>query len=181
MVLWFTGLSGSGKTTICKYLYSRLKCRIPEIVILDGDSVRESISTDLGFSESDRIRQVTRVQRLAKILSDQGLIVLVAVVYANPKLLEWNRREINGYFEILIDAPLRIVQARDPKGIYASARRGEIKNIVGLDLPWHRAGQPDLVITPETHGTPENAAEAVALAVPALARHWKPEGGTSVN
>lgn len=172
MVIWLTGLSGAGKTTICQVLYRRLKPSMPELVLLDGDAIRESLSTDLGFSESDRVRQISRVQRLARLLSSQDLVVLVAVVYANPELLKWNRDNIADYVEVLVDAPLDLVRARDPKGLYGRAMRGETQDVVGVDLVWHRPVASDLVIDPGAHPTPDDAARAIVQAVPRLAARW---------
>ena len=172
MVIWLTGLSGAGKTTISQILYQRLKPRMPELVVLDGDMIRNSLSTDLGFTEEDRVRQISRVQRLAGLLSTQQIVVIVAVVYANAELLEWNRRNLPQYLEVLVDAPLEIVQARDPKGLYGRMARGETSNVVGIDLPWHRPARPDLIIDTTLGPTAEDAARVIAMAVPQLARHW---------
>jgi adenylylsulfate kinase-like enzyme len=172
MVIWVTGLSGAGKTTVCRLLYERLKPAVPELVLLDGDAIRESLSTDLGFDEPDRVRQITRVQRLAKLLSDQHLIVLVAVVYANPDLLEWNRTHNPLYLEVLMDTSLDVVQRRDPKGLYGRIARGETRDVVGIDIPWNPPTRPDLVIDPDRCPTPPAAAAAIARAVPRLADAW---------
>lgn len=180
MVIWFTGLSGAGKTTICQLMYARLKPQLPELVLLDGDAIRETLSTDLGFDEADRVRQISRVQRLAKLLSSQGLVVLVAVVYANDELLAWNRREIADYIEVLVDAPVDVVRARDPKGLYGRLSRGETSQVVGVDLPWHRPQRPDVILHPVTHPTPVDGAAAVASAVPRLATLWQ-STATSVH
>ena len=148
----------------------RLKPLLPELVLLDGDAIRESLSTDLGFDEADRIRQIGRVQRLAKLLSSQGLVVLVAVVYANPQLLAWNREQIPDYTEVLIDAPIEMVRGRDPKGLYARVSRAETRDVVGVDLPWNRPEHADVVIDPQTPA--EEAAATIAKAVPRLALAW---------
>jgi adenylyl-sulfate kinase len=173
MVIWFAGLSGAGKSTVSKLLYDKLKPALPELVLLDGDGVREAFGNDLGYAEEDRLRQVSRVQRLAKLLSSQGLIVLVALVYAHPDLLEWNRANIHHYFEVLVDAPLEFVSARDSKGLYSRARRGETNNVVGLDIPWHRPLRPDLVIDATKNTPPSELAAAIAGAIPILGAHWK--------
>ena len=172
MVIWVTGLSGAGKTTVCRLLYERLKPAVPELVLLDGDAIRESLSTDLGFDEPDRVRQITRVQRLAKLLSDQQLIVLVAVVYANSDLLEWNRKHNPLYIEVLMDTPLAVVQRRDPKGLYGRVARGETHDVVGVDIAWNPPTRPDLVIDPDRCPTPADGAAAIARAVPRLAEAW---------
>jgi adenylylsulfate kinase-like enzyme len=173
MVIWVTGLSGAGKTTVCRLLYDRLKPSMPELVLLDGDAVREAFGGDLGYSEAERVQQVSRVQRIARLLSDQGLVVIVALVYARADLLAWNREHIAGYFEVLLDAPLELVQRRDPKGLYARARRGETRDLVGHDIPWHRPAASDLVLDVAYEPPPEMLADAIAGAVPRLSQNWK--------
>ncbi len=174
MVIWFAGLSGAGKSTLCEAIYARLKPRMPELVLLDGDAIRAGVSADLGYTEADRTVQVSRVQRLARLLSEQGLVVMVAVVYASPALLEWNRSQIPGYFEVLLDAPLALVTGRDPKGLYARAGRGETRDVVGVDIPWHRPAASDLVLDAGAGAgaTVEELASRVVNAVPVLAARW---------
>lgn len=172
MVIWFTGLSGAGKTTICDLLYERLKPRLPQLVLLDGDMVREAFGGDLGHTEPERVRQISRVQRLARLLSSQGLIVMVSVVYSRPDLLAWNRQHIAEYFEVLVDAPIAVVRSRDPKGLYSRALRGEIQNVVGHDIPWHRPSAPDLVLDAGGGRSALALAESVARSIPALAAAW---------
>jgi len=145
MVIWLTGLSGVGKTTFAQALCSHLKTKLDNVVLLDGDVIRSTISSDLGFHESDRIIQINRVQRLAKILADQGIIVIVAVVYAHPKLLDWNRENLSDYFEVYFKASLETLAQRDPKGIYRRARDGQLSDVVGIDIPWHAPHRPDLI------------------------------------
>ena len=171
MVIWIAGLSGAGKTTVSQLLYTRLKPSLPQLVLLDGDVIREALGHDLGYAEAERVKQVSRVQRVARLLSDQGLVVIVALVYAHPDLLAWNRRHIPSYVEVLLDASLDLVRRRDPKGLYARALRGDIRDLVGHDIPWHRPATADLVFDPE-HLSPEAIAGAMARAIPELAAHW---------
>lgn len=168
MVIWITGISGSGKSTLCDALHAVLKPRIPELVILDGDVVREAFGGDLGYREEDRVVQITRLRGLARALSEQGLVVIVAALYAHPDLLDWNRENIPGYFEIYLDAPLSLVQARDPKGLYAKAAAGEMPDVVGIDIPWHAPARPDLRIDMTGNEAPEALARRVIEAVPGL-------------
>jgi adenylyl-sulfate kinase len=169
MVIWLTGLSGAGKTTISTELYRRLKPRMPELVLLDGDAIRAALGGDLGFTEADRNVQIRRVQGIAKLLSDQGLVVLVGVVYANPELLAWNRANFSQYREIYLRAPLDVVTARDAKGIYGRAARGETSNVVGVDIPWREPERPDLVLEADGRNTPAEMADRVIAAVPPFA------------
>lgn len=168
MVIWVTGLSGAGKTTLCQCLYQRLKPAMPHLVLLDGDVVRRAFGGDLTHSEADRMRQVRRLQAMAQVLSEQGLVVVVAVLYAHPELLAWNRRHLKGYFEVYLRASLDTVFARDNKGLYAAAQSGRMPDVVGLDIPWHAPQAPDLVIDVDGGGTPEQHVEQLMHAVPVL-------------
>jgi len=154
MIIWVTGLSGAGKTTICRKIYGEIKPRIPNTVLLDGDIVRGAFG-DLTHSEEDRVIQVSRLRAMCQILSDQGIIVIVAVLYAHPDLLAWNRENLNDYFEVHLDASLNTVRDRDPKGLYAKAERGEMPDVVGLDIPWHPPQEPDLIIDGDGSLTPD--------------------------
>lgn len=168
MVIWITGISGSGKTTICDTIWRLAKPHIPELVNLDGDVVRDIFNDKLGYEEPDRVRQIRRIQRLAKMLDAQGMIVLVAALYAHTDLLTWNRENFADYAEIYLDAPLALVQDRDPKGLYEMARSGEMKNVVGIDIPWHAPEAPTLRVEMTPSLTPEGAARQVLDAIPAL-------------
>jgi adenylylsulfate kinase-like enzyme len=172
MVIWVAGLSGAGKSTVCGLLYDKLKPSMGELVLLDGDGVREAFGNDLGHAEADRVKQVSRVQRLARLLASQDLVVLVAVVYSHPDLLRWNRENIPDYFEVLIDASLDVVRSRDTKGLYARALRGECENLVGYDIPWHRPVAANLVLNPDDGSSPLDMASAIARSIPRLAAVW---------
>ena len=168
MVIWVTGLSGAGKTTLCSAIYERLKPQLPHLVLLDGDVVRRTFGNDLTHSEAVRVRQVHRLRSMAKVMADQDLIVLVAVLYAEPKLLEWNRENLPNYFEIYLDTSLERVIERDDKGLYEAAKAGEMDHVVGLDIPWHAPRRPDLVVDGDAGHTPEQMADLVIRAVPRL-------------
>lgn len=176
MVIWVTGLAGSGKTTLCRALYKLLKPVMPELVVLDGDAVREAFGRDLGYSEAQRVIQIKRLQGIAKLLSDQGCVVLVAALYAHPELLDWNRHHFSAYFEVYLKASLDTVRRRDSKGLYAKAARGETAHVVGLDVPWRPPVTPDLVLEMDTFQSPIDLASQVAKAVPRLAAALKSEG-----
>jgi len=169
MVIWVTGLSGAGKTTLCTTLYDRVKPRMPELVILDGDVIRRAYGNDLTHCEADRVRQVKRLRAMAGVLAEQDLVVLVAVLYAHPDLLAWNRKNLPNYFEVYLDASLETVMDRDDKGIYGAARRGEMPDVVGLDIPWHAPQNPDLRLDGDKRATPEELADQLIRAVPHLA------------
>ncbi|MDP7235075.1 MAG: adenylyl-sulfate kinase [Alphaproteobacteria bacterium] len=169
MVIWITGLSGAGKTMISEALCALVKPRLPELVLVDGDVVRDLFGGSLGYEEADRVIQIGRLQRLACFLNQQGQLPVVAALYSHPDLLAWNREHLPGYFEVLIDAPIQLVASRDPKGLYRKAAAVEQPKVVGLDIPWHRPTAPDLVIDPDDGATPEQAAGRIARAVPRLA------------
>jgi len=161
MVIWITGLSGSGKTTLCTALRDLLKPQMPGLVVLDGDAVRAVFGHDLAYDEASRARQIGRIQALAKMLSNQGLVVLVAALYSHPDLLAWNRANLAPYFEVYLDAPLALVRARDSKGLYG----GGTRDVVGLDIPWHPPANPDLIVDAATEEAPTALARRVAAAV----------------
>lgn len=131
MVIWVTGLSGAGKTTLCRAMEAILRPRLPGLVMVDGDAVRALFGHDLDYSEASRVRQIKRLQALAQFLSDQGLAVIVAALYASPELLRWNRDNLQPYFEVYVQAPLDLVRGRDSKGLYG----GDAQDVVGLDIP----------------------------------------------
>ncbi len=153
MIVWVAGLSGAGKTTLCEGVYGRIKPLVPEIVLLDGDSVRSAFGSDLSHSEEDRRRQIKRIQGMTKVLVDQGLIVIVAVVYSHPDIQIWNRKNLPNYFEIHLKASLETVMRRDEKGLYALAKAGRMPDVVGMDIPWYPPDAPDLVLSADD-GTP---------------------------
>lgn len=166
MVIWVTGLSGAGKTTLCEGIYQQLKPHIPEVVLLDGDIVREAFGNDLTHKEADRVVQVKRLRGMSKVLAEQGMVVIVAVLYAEPGLLAWNRENIPNYFEVYLDASLETVMARDSKGLYAKAKAGTMPDVVGMDIPWYPPERPDLVLTANGEVSPEALQRRLIDALP---------------
>lgn len=155
MVIWLCGLSGSGKSTIGNALFEILKPLIPNLVIVDGDNIRELFGNDLGFDIDSRIRQIGRIQRIVKFLIDQDIAVIVTALFSTDELLEYNRRNFNRYFEVLVKAPIHILEMRDTKGLYKGARLGRIKNVVGIDIPWNEPTASDLVANTEVSSVDE--------------------------
>ena len=146
MVIWITGISGAGKTTIANSLIEKYKNKFPHLINLDGDVVRKLYGDDLGYEENDRISQIKRMQKICLFLENQNLIIIVSALYSNSTLMEWNRKYFSNYFEIYLNVPLELVKRRDPKGIYKKFEIGQEKNIVGIDIPWHEPKNSDLVI-----------------------------------
>ena len=167
MVIWITGLSGTGKTTLCEALRALIKSRLAETVVLDGDVIRALFDTGLGYREQDRVVQIGRIQALAKLLSDQGLVVIVGALYAHPDLLSWNREKFGDYFEVYLEASIEFLRGRDSKGLYARAAAGEV-NVVGVDIPWHAPLRPDMTIDASASRPAGELARELADAVPRL-------------
>jgi bifunctional enzyme CysN/CysC len=156
-ILWFTGLSGAGKSTIANIVDRKLMAAGFHPFVLDGDNVRHGLNRDLGFTEADRVENIRRMAEVAKLMADAGLIVLVCVIspYARDRALA---REIAGsypFHEIFVDAPLPLVEARDPKGLYAKARAGKITHVPGIDAPYEAPEAPELRLT--SHDAPAEA------------------------
>ena len=146
-VLWFTGLSGSGKSTIANLVEKRLYASGRHTTILDGDNVRHGLNRDLGFTDADRVENIRRVAEAAKLMADAGLIVLVSFIspFRSEREMARGLMPEGEFIEIFVDTPLELAEARDPKGLYARARAGEIKNFTGVDSPYEppaRAGYP---------------------------------------
>ena len=169
MVVWLTGLSGAGKTTIAEAIVRAAKPRIRELVLIDGDVIRNLFGARLGFDESARKLQIGRIQQLALFLASQDIVVIVAALYSHPDLLRWNRANLPGYFEVYVSTPLAVVEQRNTKQLYAKARAGEIDNVVGIDIPWHAPEHADMLIDSSAGETPETLANRIISAVPGLA------------
>jgi len=168
MVIWITGLSGVGKTTVSEALAGLVKPRLPELVLIDGDIVRAMFGANLGYAEEERVVQIKRLQNLALMMSRQNMVAVVAALYSHPNLLNWNRETFADYFEVLLDAPVEFVQGRDTKGLYANAAKKKAPQVVGLDIPWHRPESADLVIDATLTEAPEIQARRIAMSVPRL-------------
>ncbi len=165
-IVWFTGLSGSGKSSVANLVEKRLTAEGRHAYILDGDNVRHGLNKDLGFTESDRVENIRRVSEVARLMADAGLIVLVSFIspFRNERRMA---REIAGeirFTEAYVDTPLEVCEARDPKGLYARARRGEIKNFTGIDSPFETPEKADIVLHGAEH-TPEELAEELYEAI----------------
>jgi bifunctional enzyme CysN/CysC len=147
-LLWFTGLSGAGKSTIANQLEKKLHALGKHTFVLDGDNVRHALNRDLGFTDADRVENIRRVAEVAKLFVEAGLITMVAFI--SPFRAEREMaRELVGpgeFIEIFVDTPLEACEQRDPKGLYKKARRGELRNFTGLDSPYEPPSNPDLIL-----------------------------------
>lgn len=146
MVVWLIGKSGAGKTAIGQALYQKLKAAMPGVVFLDGDELRAAVGEDLGYSVEDRRTSERRTSRLCKLLCDQGIHVVCAKLSNAPDIREWNRRNIADYREIYLRAGDARPEELDTKGLYRGYRRGEIDNVVGMDIPFHEPTAPWMTI-----------------------------------
>jgi bifunctional enzyme CysN/CysC len=160
--LWFTGLSGSGKSTIANLLEKRLLAEGHHTFILDGDNVRHGLNRDLGFTEADRVENIRRVAEVAKLMVDAGLQVIVAFIspFEAERVLARSLFEPGEFVEIFIDTPLEECERRDAKGLYAKARRGELQNFTGVDSPYERPQAPELDV-PTQGRRPEDCVEQI--------------------
>jgi bifunctional enzyme CysN/CysC len=148
VLLWFTGLSGAGKSTIANSLEQKLHARGKRTFVLDGDNVRHGLNRDLGFTEADRVENIRRVAEVAKLFVEAGLITIVSFISPFRAEREMARGLMgpDEFIEIFVDTPLEICERRDPKGLYRKARRGELRNFTGLDSPYERPSNPDLTL-----------------------------------
>jgi bifunctional enzyme CysN/CysC len=161
-VLWFTGLSGAGKSTIANLVEQKLAKLGRHTFLLDGDNVRHGLNRDLGFTEADRIENIRRVGEVARLMADAGLIVLTAFISPFRAEREMVRKMMaqGEFIEVFVDTPLAEAEKRDAKGLYAKARAGELKNFTGIDSPYEEPEQPEIRID-TTAMSPEAAADLI--------------------
>jgi bifunctional enzyme CysN/CysC len=161
-VLWFTGLSGAGKSTIANLVEKKLAAMGRHTYLLDGDNVRHGLNKDLGFTEADRIENIRRVGEVAKLMTDSGLIVITAFISPFQAERDMVRSMLpeGEFIEVFIDTPLRIAESRDVKGLYKKARAGELKNFTGIDSPYEAPRNPEIRIDTQAI-TAEQAADLI--------------------
>jgi len=145
-VLWFTGLSGAGKTTLADQVYEKLEKKGYNLECLDGDIVRKHLTKDLGFSKKDRAANIERVAYVAKLLSKHGVGVISSFISPYRREREMVRKMCPNFIEIYVSTPLDICEKRDIKGLYTKARRGEIKNFTGIDDPYEKPKNPEIEV-----------------------------------
>ena len=164
-ILWFTGLSGSGKSTIANLVEKRLHAIGRHTYVLDGDNVRHGLNRDLGFTDADRVENIRRVSEVAKLFVDAGIIVLVSFIspFRSERRMARETVAENEFMEIFVDTPLEICEGRDPKGLYEKARAGKIANFTGIDSPYEAPEAAELVLKTETMTAEEGADQVIAM------------------
>jgi bifunctional enzyme CysN/CysC len=161
-VLWFTGLSGAGKSTIANLVEKKLAALGRHTYLLDGDNVRHGLNRDLGFTDAERVENIRRVAEVARLMADAGLIVLVSFIspFRSERRMARDLAAPGEFVEIFIDTPLAVAEARDVKGLYAKARKGELKNFTGIDSPYEQPQAPEIHIHADLLA-PEKAADDI--------------------
>lgn len=149
LTVWFTGLSGAGKTTICQAVEKELRAQGYRLEVLDGDVVRENLTKGLGFSKADRDENIRRIGFVANLLTRNGVIVLVSAISPYREIRDEVREKVGDFMEVYVSTPLAVCEQRDVKGLYKRARAGEIKNFTGIDDPYEPPLNPE--VNCETH------------------------------
>lgn len=168
VMIWFTGLSGSGKSTIAIALERELQKRGLLCRILDGDNIRSGINNNLGFSEEDRVENIRRIAEIGKLFVDTGIITIAAFISPNNDLREMAARIIgpDDFMEIYVSTPIEECERRDVKDLYAKARRGEIKNFTGISAPFEAPAHPALSLDTSRLSLEESVAQLLQLILP---------------
>jgi bifunctional enzyme CysN/CysC len=164
VVLWFTGLSGAGKSTIANLVEKKLHAMGRHSYLLDGDNVRHGLCRDLGFTEADRVENIRRVAEVAKLMVDSGLIVLTAFIspFRSERAMARSLMAEGEFVEIYVDTPLEVAEQRDVKGLYGKARRGELANFTGIDSPYEAPENAELRVNTVEHSGEESADRVIA-------------------
>ncbi|MEP7312961.1 MAG: sulfate adenylyltransferase subunit CysN [Pseudomonadota bacterium] len=164
-VLWFTGLSGAGKSTIANLVEKRLHAGGRHTYLLDGDNVRHGLNKDLGFTDADRVENIRRVAEVSKLMVDAGLIVLVSFIspFRSERRMARELLEQGEFIEVFVDTPLEDAEKRDPKGLYKKARRGELKHFTGIDSPYERPENPEITIDTRALDAEQSAERIIGM------------------
>jgi adenylyl-sulfate kinase len=175
--LWLTGLSGAGKTTIGQGIEARMKALGLRVERLDGDTVRQGLTRDLGFSKEDRDKNIERVTYVAKLLSRNGVGVICSFISPYRAARDLARRETTNFIEVYVHAPLEVCISRDVKGMYAKALRGEIKQFTGIDDPYEAPERPEILLMTDQQTPEQSIAQVWAYLVErGFVPTWPQEG-----
>ncbi|GGD67109.1 adenylyl-sulfate kinase [Lacimicrobium alkaliphilum] len=166
-VIWLTGLSGSGKSTIANVLEQKLTASGKHTYLLDGDNVRHGLCGDLGFADKDRVENIRRISEVARLFVDAGLIVITAFIspFKTDRKFCRNMLEPGEFIEVFVDTPLEVCEQRDPKGLYQKARQGDIKHFTGIDSAYETPESPEVHLNFEEGETPEQSADKLIAAL----------------
>jgi len=169
-VIWFTGLSGAGKTTVAQNLERALYDRGYLTQILDGDNIRSGINNNLGFTEADRLENIRRIAEVSKLLVDSGVISLNSFISPTHEIREMAKKIIgdDNFVEVFVNTPIEVCEQRDVKGLYEKARRGEIKNFTGIDSPFDAPKQPDIELHTHLHSLEESVQQCLDIILPKI-------------
>lgn len=159
VTLWFTGLSGAGKTTISQQINTKLKEQGYKVEVLDGDIVRTNLTKGLGFSKEDRDENIRRIGFVSHLLTRNGVIVIVSAISPYREIREEVRNKIGDFVEIFVNAPLSVCEERDVKGLYQRARAGEIKKFTGIDDPYEEPLKPEIECRTDLESLDESVAK----------------------
>jgi adenylylsulfate kinase len=172
VVVWFTGLSGSGKSTLADALETELNKKGFATMLLDGDNIRSGINNDLGFSEQDRKENIRRLSEIVKLFHDAGIVVLTAFISPFISDRETIRTKLptGRFVEVFVDTPLEICEQRDTKGLYAKARKGEIKNFTGIDSLFEKPLTPEITIPTAELSIEESLNQLLKVILPLIER-----------
>ncbi|MEC8481148.1 MAG: adenylyl-sulfate kinase, partial [Pseudomonadota bacterium] len=164
-VVWFTGLSGSGKSTIANALEQRLHERGVLTYILDGDNVRQGLNRDLGFTDADRVENIRRTAEVAKLMLDAGAVVITAFIspFRSERDIARALFEPGEFIEVFLDVPLAVVEQRDPKGLYQKVRRGELPHFTGIDSPYEPPQAAELALKTDVLSVDDSVARILEL------------------
>ena len=161
VLIWITGLSGSGKSTIGKALYRNIKSKHRPTIFLDGDSFREILGSDLSHTREDRLNNAQRISRMCQFLVSQDMFVICATMSLFKEIHQANRSNITPYYEVFIECDQEELIKRDQKGLYSRALKGEINNVVGIDLPYDKPIHCDLIINNTQMGNIEGKVDQI--------------------